>query len=138
DSPFATLAFFEPGLAYSIVSSIDLDLSLATAPRASAFAGTRVVSLYGHPGIATMGALGTYASAGAAADAAAALAREYAALSPDTEVVGALHLIVSVAQADPGWDGTYLGRMSVAEIQPYVEATRARGQLLFLDVQVGW
>ena len=135
--PYATLTTFERGATYILVARTGFDLSLAPI-RSSTFTGTRIVSLYGHPGVATMGALGTYSSAEAAAIAVEELAQQYAALSGTTRVVPALHLIVSVAQADPGWDGTYLGRMSLAEIAPYVEATRARGQLLFLDVQVGW
>jgi len=141
DEPFGGLETLQRGGTYTIAARADLDLSLAPL-RPSAFAGTRVVSLYGYPWVPTMGALGTYPSAGAAADAVEALVAEYQALDTAagraTRVVGALHLIVSVAQADPGWDGTYLGRMTLADIAPYVEATRARGQLLFLDVQVGW
>ncbi len=135
--PFATLRTFEQGETYEVVATADLDLSLAPV-RASVFTGTRIVSLYGHPGVATMGALGTYGSAEAAARAVDELVALYQPLSGETKVVGALHLITAVAQADPGWDGTYLGRMSMADIAPYVEATRAHGQLLFLDVQVGW
>ena len=134
---FATLETFEPGGVYALVATADLDLSLAPL-RVSVLAGTRIVSIYGHPGVPTMGALGLYASADAAADAAQEVARPYVALSGATRVVPALHLIASVAQADPGWDGTYLGRMSIADIRPWVDATRARGELLFLDVQVGW
>ena len=141
DGPFATLRTFEPGGTYTLAATADLDLSLAPL-RASVFARTRVISMYGHPGVPTMGALGTYPTAEAAATAVDDLVRQYQALDTaagrDTRVVGALHLIVSVAQADPGWDGTYLGRMTLAEIRPWVEVTRAHGQLLFLDVQVGW
>ena len=137
EGPFATLRTFERGGAYVIVATADLDLSLAPL-QPSMFAETRIVSLYGHPGVPTMGELGVYPTADAAAVAAEALAQQYALLSGSTRVVPALHLIVDVAQADAGYDGTYLGRMSIAAIRPYVEATRARGQLLFLDVQVGW
>ncbi len=141
DGPFATLRTFEPGGTYTIAATAELDLSLAPL-RASVFAKTRVVSIYGHPGVPTMGALGTYPSAEAAATAVDDLVRQYQALDVaagrDTRDIGALHLIVSVAQADAGWDGTYLGRMTLTEIRPWVEVTRAHGQLLFLDVQVGW
>ena len=137
EGPFATLQTFERGGVYFIVTTADLDLSLAPL-RPSVFAGARIVSLYGYPGVPEMGALGEYASAGAAAEAAERLAQQYRPLSGGTRVVAALHLIVSMAQADAGYDGSYLGRISLAAIRPYVEATRARGQLLFLDVQVGW
>ncbi|MGE3857333.1 MAG: hypothetical protein AB7G21_10310 [Dehalococcoidia bacterium] len=138
---FHTLREFQPGGHYTIAARAPLDLSLAPL-RPSSLAGRRVVSIYGHPGVAVMGTLGTYPSAAAAAAGAEAIAAQYRALDEaagrTTEVVGALHLIVSVALADPGADGTYLGRMTLEDIAPWVEATRARGQLLFLDVQVGW
>ena len=136
EGPFATLRTFERGDRYVIVATADLDLSLAPL-RPSILAGTRIVSLYGHPGVPAMGALGLYATADAAAAAAEALAQQYAPLSGGTRVVPALHLIVAVALGDAA-DGTYLGRLSLEEIRPYVEATRARGQLLFLDMQIGW
>ena len=151
--PFDTLKTFETGQTYVLVARASLDLSLASpaapspaapivgpiaAPTTSVFAGARIVSLYGFPGVPMMGALGTYATAEDAAVAVDTLAREYATLSGDTRVIPALHLIVAVAQADAGWDGTYLGRMPIETIRIYVEMTRAHGQLLFVDVQVGW
>lgn len=104
--------------------------------RSSVFANDQVVSLYGHPGVAFMGALGEYSAAGAATEA-ARVAAEYDELNGERGVRPALHLIASVAQADPG-DGTYLGRMSLGAVDEYVEVTAERGQLLFIDVQVGW
>lgn len=135
--PFATLRDFVRGGSYTITATTDVDLSLAPV-RPSLFTGTRVVSLYGFPGVPTMGRLGEYPSAEAAAAGVDELVARYAAVSGGRRVVGALHLIVAVAQADAGWDGTYLGRMSIEAIREYVEVTRAHGQLLFLDVQVGW
>ncbi|MCK9495689.1 MAG: hypothetical protein M0R75_09345, partial [Dehalococcoidia bacterium] len=63
--------------------------------------------------------------------------RQYDALNGSRGVTPALHLIASVAQADPG-DGTYLGRMPLADVDRYVEVTAEHDQLLFVDVQVGW
>ena len=137
NGPYAMLLTLERGGTYVAIATTGLDVSL-TPERVSVFSGARVISIYGHPGVPTMGALGTYPTAEAAATAVDAIAQEYVPLSGSTRVVPALHLIVDVAQADPGYDGTYLGRMSLTDIRPYVEATRAHGQLLFLDVQVGW
>jgi len=141
EGAFDTLREFVTDGSYTIAARAPLDLSLAPV-RASTLAGRRVVSIYGHPGVEVMGALGTYPSAAAAAVGVEDIAAQYRALDAaagrTTEVIAALHLIVSVAQADAGADGTYLGRMSIEEIRPWVEATRARGQLLFVDVQVGW
>ena len=120
------------------MANADLDLSLAPPVPRSVLTGVRVVSFYGHPGAPGLGVLGQYASAEAAAAAVEQWAVQYARLSTDRRVVPALHLIVDVAQRDPGNDGSYLSRMPIEAIQPYVEATRERGELLFLDVQVGW
>ncbi len=140
NGPFATLTTLQRGATYTAIATIPLDLSLASlAPvHTSVFAGARIVSIYGHPDVPTMGALGTYPSAEAAAVAVQALAQQYVPLSGDTRVIPALHLIVDVAQADPGYDGTYLGRMSIGTMRTYLEAARAHGELLFLDAQVGW
>lgn len=101
------------------------------------FAQTRVVSLYGFPGVPVMGALGE-SSPEDAADRVQRLAREHQQASSGVRVVGALHLIVGVAEVAPGSDGTYLSRLDPAVIERYLEAARARDLLLFLDVQVGW
>jgi hypothetical protein len=66
------------------------------------------------------------------------LASEYDALNGSRDTVGALHLIVDVAQARPTEDGLYLDKMSKQEIAEYVEVARDFGILLFLDLQIGW
>jgi len=103
---------------------------------ASIFADAQVISFYGFPGIPFMGALGQYSPAGAIA-AVEQLAAQYDALNGDLEAIAAVHPIVAVAQASPG-DGSYLGRMDAAVISSYVEAARAAGALVFLDIQIGW
>ncbi len=151
----AGLTVLEPGVTYYFAADEDLSWAIAKAPAppaatpppgpapspsngegTSVFAGAQVVSLYGHPGVPVMGALGRYSASGAAAEA-ARVATQYDALNGARGVRAALHLIASVAQAAPG-DGTYLGRMSLDDVDEYVEVTAARGQLLFLDIQVGW
>lgn len=104
---------------------------------ASIFESAQVVSFYGFPGIPTMGALGRYSPSGAIA-ALGDLANQYDAVNGDLGVVRALHPIVAVAQTSPNGDGTYLGRMNPSVIAGYVEAARANGALVFLDVQIGW
>ncbi len=106
-------------------------------PPHARFSETRVVSLYGFPGVPVMGALGE-GSPEVAAARVQALAREHQAAAPGSRVVGALHLIVGVAEVAPGSDGTYLSRLDPAVIERYLAAARERDLLLFLDVQVGW
>ena len=67
----------------------------------------------------------------------ARLAAEYDALNGDRGAIGALHLIVSVAQRVPKADGSYLGRLDAGTIAAYVEAARSHGVLLILDTQLG-
>ncbi len=125
----------EHGQTYWFVTTQEVAWSFGVPP-ASYLADTQVVSLYGHPGVPFMGALGRY-SAADAADEAQRVAALYDEANGERGAVGALHLIVGVAQAGPG-DGTYLGRMSLPAVQVYVDETRRRGMLLFLDIQVGW
>jgi hypothetical protein len=56
---------------------------------------------------------------------------------PETGAIGALHLITYVAQPYPMDDGSYLMRLPVDQIEPYVAAANQHGLLLILDVQVG-
>ena len=134
----APLPTLEPGSTYILVANGDLAWSTAPQRAASVFAQSRIVAFYGRPGVPQMGILGQYATANGAAKAVAAEAAKYAALDKTRRVVPALHLIVDAAQADAGNDGTYLGRLPLDVIQPYVDATRDAGELLFLDLQIGW
>lgn len=96
----------------------------------------QVVALYGYPNVPVMGLLGAHD-----APAAARLAQERAtaldALNGPRRAVGALHLIVAVAQPLPMADGSYLDRLDTDAVAAYVEAAREAGVLLFLDVQCG-
>src|SRR5262245_13061826 len=100
------------------------------------FQSAQVISIYGHPGVPVMGELGRQTPPDAAAEA-ARLATEWDALNGDRGAVGALHLIVDVAQPVPMRDGSYLERMSAEDIEPYAAAAREAGILLFLDLQLG-
>ena len=102
----------------------------------SLFERMQVVSLYGYPEIPAMGDLGKYSPDEAAIEV-ARLAAEYDALNGERGAIGALHLIVSVAQPVPKADGSYLNRLDPGVIATYVEAARAHGVLLILDTQCG-
>lgn len=97
-----------------------------------------VVSVYGHPGVCVMGELGCHGGPEGAIEAARSLAAEYDALNGDRPALAALHLIVDVAQANPGDDGQYLDQMPLEEVAEWVEAARDADVLIFLDVQIGW
>jgi len=97
----------------------------------------QVVSFYGYPGYETMGELGVHDPLDAAVKI-NALAAEYDSLNGSRDTIGALHLIVDVAQAGPTDDGLYLDRMNKQQIAQYVELARDYGLLLFVDLQIGW
>jgi hypothetical protein len=98
---------------------------------------TQVISYYGYPKVQGMGELGRHDPL-SAAERVMALAREYDELNGDRDAVGALHLIVDVAQANPTSDGLYIERLDLQAIAEYVEVARDHGLLLFLDLQIGW
>lgn len=113
---------------------------LATEPAPlpeSALATHQVVSYYGYPTVGTMGELGLHDAIEAAVRV-KQLAAEYDSRNGSRDTVGALHLIVDVAQALPTDDGLYLDKMSKQQIAEYVEVARDYEILLFLDLQIGW
>ncbi len=99
--------------------------------------GKRIVAFYGNPLSRRMGVLGEYP----VDEMLAMLDKEVAAwekADPSTPVVPALHLVATVAQADPGRGNTYRLRMDSTLIGKVYDWARSRNGLLFLDVQTGW
>ncbi|RLT43924.1 MAG: hypothetical protein DWI58_02545 [Chloroflexi bacterium] len=113
------------------------DSLAATEQRATALDAPQIVSVYGFPGICTMGELGCHEAAAAVARA-RTLAAAYDRANGARGVLPAVHLIVAVAQPHPGEDGTYLAWMPEETIREWVELARRERVLLFLDVQIGW
>ncbi len=97
----------------------------------------RIVTIYGHPHARTMGLLGKFDDPRDAAREAKRLAAE-AQAADGRPTIGALHVIVHVAQEHQTSDGTYLARLGPEELQPWVAAARDNGVLLILDTQIGW
>lgn len=64
-------------------------------------------------------------------------AAEYEAADPDTEVLLAFELIATVAQPNPGDDGTYLLYTGDEWIGEYVEFAAEHDMLVVLDLQIG-
>lgn len=97
----------------------------------------RIVTMYGHPHATTMGLLGTFEDPSAAAREVKHMAAE-AQAADGRPTIGALHVIVHVAQATPTDDGTLLARIGPEDLEPWVAAARDQGVLLILDTQIGW
>jgi hypothetical protein len=95
----------------------------------------RILAYYGNPLSKRMGILGELPPDEMLARLDREAARWQAADSA-TPVRRALHLIVVVAQADPGRDGTYRRRMSDSLIERVYGWAQRKNALLFLDLQV--
>ncbi len=96
----------------------------------------RIVAYYGTPLSTRMGILGQIPPAEMMAQL-EATAQSWEAADSTRPVLRALHLIVTVAQAQPGGDGQYRLRHGDALIAKVAEWAEARGWLLFLDLQIG-
>jgi hypothetical protein len=95
----------------------------------------RIVALYGHPGVPSLGALGQQGLS-ASITRAKQLAASYRALST-ASVVPAFEIIATVATAAPGADGSYSSETPVASLRPWVQAATAAGLYVILDLQPG-
>ena len=94
----------------------------------------RLVALYGNDRSAALGVLGEQPPDAAAARL-AAVAEPYRA--GDRAVLGAFELIATVATRAPGADGLYRAPSDPAFVQRYLDAARAHGLYLILDLQPG-
>ena len=96
----------------------------------------RIVAYYGNVRSTRMGVLGALPR-----DSMLALlektATEWAMADTARTVMPALHLIVTVAQAEPGTGGKYRLRMGDSVINEVATWAEERGWILFLDVQPG-
>jgi hypothetical protein len=100
-----------------------------------AFPGRRMVALYGTPGTAALGSLGEQdlnSSIARVKD----LVTQYQPHS-DVPVVPAFEIITTVAAGQPGADGDYSNEVEIAKIRPYVDAAKAAGVYVVLDLQPG-
>jgi hypothetical protein len=101
----------------------------------SILANMRVVTYYGHPADWRMGILGQLSDN----ELVSALFRRAAIYEEagGKPVIPAIHLIVSVAQDNPGADGMWRARTADEDIQHYIDLAQENGMLIFLDVQNG-
>ena len=100
------------------------------------FPGRRLVAIYGHPGDANLGVLGEQ-PVEAAVQRVRDVAAGYTGLSPDV-VVPTFEIITTVASAGAGADGDYSSESSLEHIRPWVDAAKAAGMYVVLDLQPGY
>ena len=99
------------------------------------FPGRRMVALYGHPGTPALGVLGEQ-PVEQAIERARQVAAQYQA-SSDRPVVPTFEIIATIASSKPGPDGNYSAEADIATLQPWVDAARAAGVYVVLDLQPG-
>jgi hypothetical protein len=110
--------------------------SIADFPEGELLPDYRILAFYGHPHTPDLGILGQYSKQDLL-DLLREEAAAYERADPDTPVMPAFEIIASVAQGDPGEDGTYLAQTDEETIRQYIQFTQEQGILLILDIQVG-
>jgi hypothetical protein len=100
-----------------------------------AFPGRRMVALYGTPGTPALGSLGEQDVNGSIARV-KDLVTQYQPHS-DVPVVPAFEIITTVAAGQQGADGDFSNELEIAKIRPYVDAAKAAGVYVVLDLQPG-
>jgi hypothetical protein len=96
----------------------------------------RIISYYGHPNDESMGILGQFSKQ----DLLEQLldeAKAYERADSSRPVMPAFEIVYSVAQPEPGPDGTYLLQTDDATMQEYISFTQEYDILLFIDIQFG-
>jgi hypothetical protein len=94
-----------------------------------------MVALYGHPGDTVLGSLGEQPLDGAIARA-KQVAASYASLGGES-VIPTFEIIATIASSGAGADGNYSNESSVDKLRPWVDAARAAGVYVMLDLQPG-
>ena len=95
---------------------------------------TLYVALYGHPGSATLGALGEQ-GVDAAVDRAQQVAESYAAFG--RPVVPTFEIIATVVSTSAGADGDYSNEFPASTFQPWIDAAASARMHVVLDLQPG-
>jgi hypothetical protein len=108
----------------------------AAAPDGALLPAYRILTYYGHPHDPNMGIVGEYPKE-QLLELLRAEAANYEAIDPSRPVLPAFELIATVAQRDPGADGTYILDTDLETLTEYVDFAEANDVLVFLDLQIG-
>lgn len=133
-APAATPSPSSPSGGVAIADSAEAD----TTNRAGAglLPTHRILTYYGHPHDPNMGIVGEYPKA-ELLERLRAEAANYEAIDPSRPVLPAFELIATVAQRDPGADGTYILDTDLETLTEYVDFAAANDALVVLDLQIG-
>jgi hypothetical protein len=122
--------------AQMIAASPPAEPATPTALAGALLPANRILAYYGHPHDKNMGIVGEHAIE----ETFDLLLREkanYEAADPSRPVIPAFELIATVAQRDPGADGTYLLDTDTRSLERYADFAEARGAIVILDLQIG-
>tara|TARA_Y100001970_G_C14241469_1_gene865150 strand:- start:496 stop:1953 length:1458 start_codon:yes stop_codon:yes gene_type:complete len=133
------LNYFEHNNQYIILSNQDYKLKIMTPDLKipKSLKNKRVVAYYGYPEEPLLGILGELNQK----ELIQRINNDVNNLqirSPDKDVLGALHIIVAVAQDKSTDDGTYLERIPNKLLEEYIDFAEKNNLLVFLDIQIGW
>lgn len=93
-----------------------------------------VIAHYGAPGIPALGIAGE----GTPEEAAARVVTQGEGwLNQNRVIIPAFDMITSIATSAPGEDGTYSNKLPISEVLPYLDAIRAVGGIMIIDLQTG-
>ena len=133
------LNYFENNNEYIVLSNQDYKLKIITPdfkiPKS--LKNKRVVAYYGYPEEPLLGILGELNQK----ELTQRINNDVNNLqihSPDKDVLGALHIIVAIAQNKSTDDGTYLERIPNELLEEYINFAEKNNLLVFLDIQIGW
>ncbi|KIL43263.1 hypothetical protein [Jeotgalibacillus campisalis] len=96
----------------------------------------RLVAYYGTPQSENMGILGTLEPEEFMKQL-KEQAQAYSDADPDRPAIPTIELITTMAQRDPGPDGTYVSKLPDEKIEEYVKLAEKHDAIVLLDIQLG-
>ena len=131
--------FFEYDKEYTIIaeSKFQLLISIPKFTIPKNLSNTGIISYYGYPEEPLLGILGKLNEQEIINNLNRDISK-WQLLSPDKQILGALHIIVAVAQDQKTKDGTFLKRIPNELLEKYIQLASDNNFLVYLDIQIGW
>ena len=131
--------FFEYNNEYTIIakSKFELLISIPKFTIPKNLSNTGIISYYGYPEEPLLGILGQLNEQEIVSNLNRDISK-WQLLSPDKQILGALHIIVAIAQDKQTEDGTFLKRIPNELLDRYIKLASDNNFLVYLDIQIGW
>jgi len=98
--------------------------------------GRRLIAYYGVPGGGGLGILGRY-DISTTLSLISEQTQVYRELDPSVETITGFHMVVTIADAGPGEDGSYSHIVNLDVVRRWIDGARAAGAISILDIQIG-